>query len=110
MKDFFKDLKKKFTEKWPEIRSWLYRWIRGSFATAVAMTVYSTCGQLIQDFDILTCAVSIRDKWTEPRIAMIAISTVFLSGFLLALGKAIRDEFGTDKRGEPNTFNKVSPL
>lgn len=100
-----------FKENWPAIRSWLYRFFRGAFATAASETVFLACNQLIDKFDILQCYVVLKDKWSDPKQAGIMLSVAFASGFVVALGKALRDSFGGASRGtEPTLLEKVSPI
>lgn len=74
----------------PEVYSYwkvlAYRVIRGAFATALTQTLL------------------LQPDWTKPDEALKVLVVSLVSGFLLALGKAIRDEFG-DK-----TYNKIDKL
>ena len=106
----FIKFKQYLIDHWPKIRSILYRFGRTAFATAIAETLYLACGQVVAGFDAVTCFIALRSKWSDPKEAITLLSVAFASGFLVALSKALRDKFGTDSRGDVNTFNKILPV
>lgn len=52
-----------------------WRLVRGAAGTAIAQTL------------------TLQVDWSEPKTAMAALAVSFLSGFLMALGLAVRDFF-----------------
>jgi hypothetical protein len=106
----FKKAKQYLVDHWPTIRSILYRFFRGAFATAAAETLYIACGQAIAGFDAVACFISLRAKWTDPKEAMTLLAVAFTSGFIVALGKAIREKYGLDEQGNTNTLSRVLPV
>ena len=77
----------------PEVYSYwkvlLYRVVRGAFATALTQTLL------------------LNPDWAKPEEAIKVLAVSLVSGFLLALGKAVRDEFGDEKY---NKVDKLMPL
>ena len=74
---------------YPKWKSWLWRLLRGAVATALGQTVIIACG--VQTFDIIACYTNIIAKWGNLETAVAMIGAAFVSGFLMALGLAIRD-------------------
>ncbi len=103
-------IKEWFSTRWPEIRSIIWRFVRGAFAAAVAQTVLLVCGTTLDNLDLLQCAIAIRTKWEDPKIAMQIISISLASGFLLALGKAIRDELNKQLQTTKDIAEKPSTI
>lgn len=111
LKNILNSIKQKLQEKWPFIRSWLYRWIRGAFSVALADTLFLACKQGTDTFNALQCALNFQEQWTDPQKAATTLSIAFVSGFLLALGKAIRDQFGDlSRKDSPSLLDRVLPL
>ena len=106
----FAKFKQYLIDHWPTIRAILYRFVRGAFATAIAETLYLACGQAVAGFDAITCFFALRSKWSDPKEAMTLLSVAFVSGFIVALGKAIREKYGLDDQGSATTLAKVLPV
>lgn len=61
---------------YPAWKTWAWRLIRGAVATAAAQTL------------------TLQVDWSKPEIAYKTLVISFTSGFLMAVGVAIRDEIG----------------
>ena len=75
----------------PEYAEWkvlAWRMVRGAVATALAQTL------------------SMQVDWTKPEVAVRTLVISLISGFLLALGKGIRDHFG-DNDQSAGLVNKL---
>lgn len=75
-----KQLKKWVSYNFDLIRSVLYRLVRGAVATALAQTL------------------ALQVDWAKPEVAIKALAVSFVTGFLLALGKTIREIYGADNK------------
>ena len=69
-------------------RSALWRFIRVAVGVAIAETVI------------------IKPDWTNPELAVRSLVVAFVSGFLVALGKVLRDGFGNEDKSE-GLLNKL---
>lgn len=76
-------------DNYPKWKSWLWRLIRGAVATALGQTVILACGA--ETFNLIACYTNVVTKWGNLETAMVMISASFASGFLMALGLAVRD-------------------
>lgn len=99
-------IKEKIANNWPTIRSAAWRFVRGAFATAFAQTAVMTCGELFQSGAYLECFAVAYQKWTDPKQAAAAIGISLASGFLMALGVAIREWFGNEDKSK-GVVNKL---
>lgn len=61
---------------YPAWKTWVWRLVRGAVATAAAQSL------------------ALNVDWSKPEIAYKTLAISFISGFLMALGVAIRDELG----------------
>jgi len=61
--------------KYPEWKRQLWRGLRTAVSVAVAQTAL------------------LKPDWTDPGVAVKALATSFVSGFLVALGMWVRDRF-----------------
>jgi len=74
---------------WNENAPIIWRFIRGSFSAAVG--------------SVFTQTYLLGLDWTKPKQAVQTVLVALVSGFLLALSKAIRDKYGT----QYNLVNKL---
>jgi hypothetical protein len=61
---------------YPAWKTWAWRLIRGAVATAAAQSL------------------TLQVDWSNPEVAYKTIAISFISGFIMAVGVAVRDEFG----------------
>lgn len=61
---------------YPAWKTWVWRLVRGAVATAAAQSL------------------ALNVDWTNSDVAYKTLAISFVSGFLMALGVAIRDELG----------------
>ena len=74
---------------WNDNAPIVWRFVRGSFASAAG--------------SVFTQSYLLGLDWTKPKQAAQTIAVALISGFLLALSKAIRDKYGT----QYNLVNKL---
>ena len=65
---------------YPVWKTWIWRLVRGAVATAAAQTLATQV------------------DWSNPQIAEKTLAVSFVTGFLMALSLAIRDQFGGDNK------------
>lgn len=90
---------------YPKWKTWLWRLIRGAVHTAIAETIVSACG--VSSFDLLQCFTHVYQNWTNPKAFILMITVAFISGFLQALGLAIRDNWSNQN---PSHFANKLPI
>ena len=74
----------------------IYRFVRGAVATAIATT--------------FSLSFILNLDWSKPKNAIAVLIATFLSAFLMALGKAIRDNYGGAKYNRVDTLDRVLPV
>lgn len=90
------------TFDYPAWKTWAWRLLRGAVTSAIAQTVVYTCGSaLSSNVDLIACFQNATHRWSDPRTAATMIGVSFLSGFLMALGVALRDWIAGDDKTHP---------
>lgn len=91
---------------YPAWKTWAWRFIRGAITTAIGQTVVYTCGAaLTSSVDLVSCFINIQHRWSDPKTAFTMIGVSFISGFLMALGVALRDWIAGDDKS--HAINKL---
>lgn len=80
---------------YPEWKILAWRMLRGAVASAIAQTIVDVC-PLLAEGNVVACWQGIIAKWGNWRMAVVMIGISLGTGFIIALGKAIRDEFAKD--------------
>lgn len=76
---------------YPEWKKWLWRLLRGALAGGIA--------QVLLTVDFLN-PKAVLQLFTDPYETVNLLAAAFLGGFIMALGVALRDKFGSNDKSK----------